>query len=438
MESPNEANQDASISDLSVSSIGSFVDVSTDRSYDVVEEDDEGDDARSFLSSDFSSESSEPSTDEEESEEEEEVDGKRDKLSEVSSRHTPSPTPQPEVPSISVSPSPPADGNQTSATQEESTTPPGSPSMGPKIHAKSPSPTPASTTSSSPSPSPFGVGLGRLSTRPTRSSPLAAKPVSGEEEEEEEGEIKKEPEIKQPSATRSSVSPQPSIAREKPAKQEEDEVTVRPEAPPLLSALGGPVSGKGSSTMRAMPETGPVHAPSPVPAAAPPPVSVFTKPTEPATETKKETSSKSPSLPDVPQAPKATPSTTSVPFSLPPFSLAPKPMAPPSQLPSTDSAPTMVKPSVFARAELPAGVKPSGFFGPQPTGARVLDSHQSSPKPPQQTSLITANKPAAPSPSASKPQQMTIELACFSMVEGIERDLEEVRFYYLWQISFDS
>jgi nucleoporin NUP159 len=223
-------------------------------------------------------------------------------------------------------------------------------------------------------------------------------------------------------------------------------VTVRPKTPPLLSAFGDPVSGKESSTMRATPEAEPAQTSSPVPAPAQPPVPVFTKPTEPAVQTKKETS-KSPSLPEGSQAHKAAPSTTSVPFSLPPFSLAPKPTAPPSQPPPPDSASAMVKPPVFARtepssfsgpSEPPAGIKSSGFFGPQPTGAWGLDSHQSSPKTPQPASLTATSKPAAPSPSASKPRQMTIELACFSMVEGIGKELAEVRHDYWCQMSFDS
>ncbi|KAF7773390.1 hypothetical protein Agabi119p4_5557 [Agaricus bisporus var. burnettii] len=431
---PHEASRDASTSDLSVSSIGSFVDVSTDRSFDVVEED-EGDDAHSFLSSDFSSE---PSTDDEESEEEEEVDRKKDKLSEVSDRRSSSPTPQPEVPSVFVSPSPPTDANQTSATQGESTTPPGSPSTGSQVPAKSPSPTPASTTpsSTSPSPSPFGIGIGRPSTRPARSSPLAAKPVSGEEEEEE-GEIKAKPGIYEVPLSRLSVSPKPSIVREEPIKQKDNDATVRPITPPLLSAFGGPVSEKEKSTTHTKSEAEAVQIPSPIPAPARPPMPVFPTPIEPAAQAKDETS-KPPLLPEGSQAPEAAsvaPPTTSVPFSLPPFSLAPKPMAPPSQPPPSDSAPAMAKPPVFPRteppapSEPPAGFKPSGFFGPQPAGVWGLDSHQSSPKPPQSAPATTSNKPATLSPpqSASKPTPMTIERACFSMVEGIEKELAELK-----------
>ncbi|KAF9048549.1 hypothetical protein BJ165DRAFT_1460486 [Panaeolus papilionaceus] len=107
---------------------------------------------------------------EEEPEEEDEEDERPRKIRTptsipLPSSRSPSSTPQPEVPTVEVSPSP----------REGSTTPPGTP-------ARDKSPLGGSAT-----PGPGGIGLGRPSTRPVRSSPLANNIVSAEEHKDEEG-----------------------------------------------------------------------------------------------------------------------------------------------------------------------------------------------------------------------------------------------------------
>ncbi|CAK5268804.1 unnamed protein product [Mycena citricolor] len=84
------------------------------------------------------------------------------------------------TPSRSPSPTPSdaSEASRLSTIREESTTPPGSPEKKttPSVPIAVPSPTAAGT-----GPSLFGIGLGRPSTRPTRSSPLAGPSTSAEE-----------------------------------------------------------------------------------------------------------------------------------------------------------------------------------------------------------------------------------------------------------------
>ncbi|KAG6839446.1 hypothetical protein H0H93_005485, partial [Arthromyces matolae] len=106
---------------------------------------------------------------EEEEEEEEAVTAQRSKdvldpaAVPLPPSRSPSATPQPEVPKVHITPSPPPEPS-LQQIREESTTPPGTPIK------ESPPPRAASA----PAPStPFGLGIGRPSTRPARSSPLA-------------------------------------------------------------------------------------------------------------------------------------------------------------------------------------------------------------------------------------------------------------------------
>lgn len=429
-EMPDEEKPEPPTSTLSVSSIGSFVDISADKSCeDDREGDDDVDDTRSFLSSDFSSE---PPTDDEESEEEGQAARGRGKLPEVSEGRSPSPTPQPEVPSIRVSSSPPAEAGQArSSKEEESTTPPGSPSGEAKAPSKSPSPTPfsASSTSSSPSPSPFGIGLGRPSTRPARSSPLAAAPVSGEEEEEEEGQVKEEP-VSKPLASPKPVLSRLSPAREEPVKQEDDDSTLRPKTPPLLSSFSNLATGKATPTMPVAPKPELAKTPfSLTPTPGQQPVSVFSKP------------------PEGPEAPKTAPVTpTSSPFSLPPFSLAPKSASAPQSNQATPSPVSLpVKPPVFAQngpstfSTLPkpsTGVQsgpitPNLFSTGTTTNAFGVQFDQNLPTTPQSAPLAIPMKPTAPraAPPAT-PAEEGLQKECTVIVKMIENELVEVRYTY--------
>ncbi|KAG5646794.1 hypothetical protein DXG03_002171 [Asterophora parasitica] len=156
-------------------------------------------------------------------------------------------TPQPEVPEIKVTPSPPPEKNR-----EESTTPPGSPKKEPSPPLTRPASAPASSTST-----PFGLGLGRPSTRPTRSSPLASVPVSLADEDEV-----------LPSSEKPSALPQPRLSPlpvKVPLKPEEEDKASslrpsRPQTPPLLSAFGTKKAEAPSAVNPTLPKP-PVPAP---------------------------------------------------------------------------------------------------------------------------------------------------------------------------------
>ncbi|KAJ7220027.1 hypothetical protein GGX14DRAFT_585136 [Mycena pura] len=155
---------------------------------------------------------------------------------------SPSSTPHAEAPKISVSSTPTisedeeSDSSETSrlsTIREESATPPGSPEKKerspPQTQAQSPTRTPLAA----PVPvvaSPFGIGLGRPSTRPTRSSPLASAPVSGDDD-------KKSPEVEKSVFKARPASPKPPFGA-LPAKAEDKRTPkpARPKTPPL-SAL---------------------------------------------------------------------------------------------------------------------------------------------------------------------------------------------------------
>ncbi|KAK7032888.1 hypothetical protein R3P38DRAFT_2919513 [Favolaschia claudopus] len=145
------------------------------------------DDGDSFLSDSFGSGSEAPPDDD---------DGEDDSRSPSPSTvplppsRSPSSTPRAEVPPqirVSESPTPSEEEEEDegsdssegrlSTIREESTTPPGSPEKNPSPPTKTPLAAPIPV-----APSPFGIGLGRPSTRPTRSSPLANAPVSGDED----------------------------------------------------------------------------------------------------------------------------------------------------------------------------------------------------------------------------------------------------------------
>ncbi|KAG6884149.1 hypothetical protein C0993_000926, partial [Termitomyces sp. T159_Od127] len=214
----------------------------------------------------------------EEDEEEEEEEGLKDKdvpeptAVPLPQSRSPSVTPQPEVPKVKVTPSPPPE-TLPQTTQEGSTTPPGTPSK----EVTSPPIRPASVSTPSPAPStPFGLNLGRPSTRPTRSSPLASSAVSLADDDEAP-----------PSPVKPLVSPQPRIEA-LPTKNETDEDASssskppRPRTPPLLSAFGSPKPAATPATP-STPVTPPVTAVQTSPAtfttpAPPPTIGLFDKP----------------------------------------------------------------------------------------------------------------------------------------------------------------
>ncbi|KAF7317019.1 hypothetical protein HMN09_00436300 [Mycena chlorophos] len=185
---PAETKKDAVVSDKSsassLSQASSFVEVSAEEVQESNDAKDDGDDAEEppadeddFLSESFGSES--------EGDEEYSRSPSPSAVPLPPSR-SPSSTPRGERASSQAPESPTqpeSDGDESdssevsklSTIQEESETPPGSPEKKP---APSSAPLPAPIPLA---PSPFGIGLGRPSTRPTKSSPLAAAPLSGDE-----------------------------------------------------------------------------------------------------------------------------------------------------------------------------------------------------------------------------------------------------------------
>ncbi|KAF5391761.1 hypothetical protein D9757_001746 [Collybiopsis confluens] len=161
-----------------------------------------GDDDGDFLSESYVSEEDEEQQSEEgevKEEEEEEKEGEEDDspLSSPDPTEIPLPpsrsrsnTPRPETPKEGSAPSTPSDESECrlSTIREESTTPPGSPV---KSQTLNPSAIAAPAPINLPS---LTLGVGRPSTRPTRSSPLASKPLMGsDDEKQEEAEAEAEP-----------------------------------------------------------------------------------------------------------------------------------------------------------------------------------------------------------------------------------------------------
>lgn len=209
---------------------------------------------------------------EEVSEEEEDDDPPRDEtdptIIPLPKSRSPSSTPKAERPSINVQPTlpPKPDPQESSTSRMRSTTPPGSPSNEP-LSLQQPMPT---LPSPSLTPSPVSsTGLGRPSTRPLRSSPLANTPVSGGDEEEVKGE--NFPSLKpRPASPKTpfgqwdtgakAPSPSPAEARlmSPPARAEPlvdyagkapaSSATARPKTPPLLAAKGTAPNDKPSSS----------------------------------------------------------------------------------------------------------------------------------------------------------------------------------------------
>ena len=226
------------------SAASSFVDIKTDQESDgnAEEDTDEGgeDGVNAFLSEDASSDGSyeDQESAEESSATEDSESGDSPPLEPAAIplpiSRSPSATPQPEIPAIEISPSPPSEeksyrSSSLSPARDTSTTPPGTPAKVSK---------PLFDSSSSPTgnvliPSLSGIGLGRPSTRPARSSPLANAVLPGHDEDDED---------KTKSSQPLAVAPK-SVFNTLPLKVESSESQLttdkRPKTPPLSSTMSG-------------------------------------------------------------------------------------------------------------------------------------------------------------------------------------------------------
>jgi nucleoporin NUP159 len=238
-------------------------DVDEERETDEDEDEDEDEDSGGGDSD------NEDNEEEEEEEEEEEVQAQEDDDGEnhvsqpsetdptvipLPKSRSPSSTPKAEWPLINVQSThlTKPELQESSTTRAKSTTPPGSPSKGGlslQTPLKQPTPTLPSP-SLTPSPS-SSISLGRPSTRPLRSSPLANTPVSGGDEEDVKGEKPSslKPRSASPKApfgqwdagsSRASPSPSPATeARSTPPPSAKVELT---KAPPASSAVARPMT----------------------------------------------------------------------------------------------------------------------------------------------------------------------------------------------------
>ncbi|KAI0315558.1 hypothetical protein OF83DRAFT_1173706 [Amylostereum chailletii] len=236
----------------------------------------------------------------EETEEEEELDDVTPQTEPTSvplpASRSPTVTPQQPRPSIFLQPTTPDPADKKKPTsREQSTTPPGSPTQSPSPALLHPTPT-----LPSPSPSPTsGIGLGRPSTRPTRSSPLANSIAADDEDDEDTArpsisETSNKPRPASPKTpfglwstpTSSSVDskipaplfqPRPTVKTEPltppvEEKQKTSPVADRPKTPPAQSLLG---SGSKSSASTAAPTTKPATMPPPSSVSGTKPGSIF-------------------------------------------------------------------------------------------------------------------------------------------------------------------
>ncbi|KAH9902536.1 hypothetical protein C8Q73DRAFT_634146 [Cubamyces lactineus] len=275
----------------------------------------------------------------------------------------------PGSPSDRTSPTP-ADGEARdikgkAPAREGSTTPPGSPAAAPPARAASAPP--ASSSSSAPASGLLGVG--RPSTRPARSSPLASQPISGDdlsdEEEERDGELESSPK-KARSASPAMATPT--------SKSVAQEPTSRPKTPPLL--FGAAAKPPTPSPFSLSPTAPPLFGPK----STTPTSEKVAEPTKPATPVP------TPSL----KGP-GTPGSSSI-FSAPPVFSPPTP--PQSGLFGQKTATPTAGGSGFFGEKLAAPA--SGLFGQKPSAASP-GSVFSSP------SSTSATKPSAFPPAPADP-----------------------------------
>ena len=360
---PPPGERETTFSTASVSSLGSFVDVAAEKSREGFDE--EGDDMRSFLSSDFSSGPPTDEEDEEDDEDEEEETVDKGKASAAPYKESPSPTPQPEVPLVELSTSSTVEAPNV-PPQEESTTPPGSPPKHLRVLSQSSSLTPVSVPPNPP-PSSHTIGFNRLDTRPARSSPLAGAPVSGVEEEEE---------VQTQTENVSRPSVEPELVPTQSSKQEDD----ASKSSPIVSSAPEPEPATE-------PEPANVKAPlvstSPLEQAVP----VASQPAEPLIAPKQESSSpaasNSGSFPTQAPASVEVPKTASITPAEPP-SQAPVPVGEMEPAPTTPAEPP-------TQASTPVEVQKTASTAEPPAQAPVL-AGETEPAP------ITPAEPPTPAP----------------------------------------
>ncbi|TFK27125.1 hypothetical protein FA15DRAFT_692647 [Coprinopsis marcescibilis] len=247
-----------------------------------------------------------------------------------------------ETPKMLVTPS--VEESSSESSHSSGSAPPGTPEPAPPVPSKSPSPSPVQP--------PFGIGLGRPSTRPTRSSPLANVPLSGDDEVEEER-----------------------------ASDKDVPANKRPKTPPLLSTIAHTKSSPMPATPVLAPATPPIR-----PASTPsvPTPSIFGQIPKPTTASSSFFEASSTTKPSIfgttgVQHTKSEPGTSlfgpttsgqeTPPFNLPKFSLA-------SSAPSTAAATPTGTGSGLAQAP---SLKP-GFFGQKaPANSTPADPSTSPP-----------------------------------------------------------
>lgn len=450
--STNEVVSSGTISDepsygtiSSSSATSSFVDIKADQESDGDAEedaDDEGDDdVNTFLSEDASSDGSyedqESAEESSAAEDSETIDSPPPEPAAVPlpKSRSPSATPQPEVPKIQVSPSPPSEekssrSSSLSPAREPSTTPPGTP-------AKESKPLIGSSPGNAPIPSPFGIGLGRPSTRPTRSSPLANAVLSGHDDEED-NKLK----LSQPAAVAlKSVFDILPVKVQTESSEGQPPSDKRPKTPPLSSTMGGSsFFASASSSDAPKPSTAPAGSSiAKVNAAVSLPFS-FQKPTAMASSPSVFVSlgpSPSTQVPDI-QRPSSTPTPTHLNF----FGTPPPASANSSPSPSVFNVPLVNTKTLTTTTSLtpaphgPVVIKPLVFppiptltkstSGPStPMGPPSFFATPSQPTPPPQSTMFKA-PPAdlfASSSAFSVPQKPPAAIAAqVALEEGMQKE----------------
>ncbi|KAJ7116352.1 hypothetical protein C8R44DRAFT_792263 [Mycena epipterygia] len=224
----------------------------------------EDNDADSFLSESFGSDSEAPPDEDDGEDDDDYSRSPSPSAVPLPPSRSPSSTPHAEVPQIQVSSSPTpseesdsSEVSRLSTIREESTTPPGSPEKKerpPQPPPKTPLAAPVPV-----APSPFGIGLGRPSTRPTRSSPLATAPVSGEDDKEKTSEDEatlQKPRLASPKPLFGALPAQVKTESTEEPKAAPSAKPVRPKTPPLSAFPFGSATSKAPLNVGKIPLAG--------------------------------------------------------------------------------------------------------------------------------------------------------------------------------------